>query len=79
MEGPMKINAASEEYIEKASNLTEEEADRLLSRMRDKLTHRLDEKKLSKLEVLALQLEYDDERLAEWREKRQIINANGKA
>ena len=74
----MKIKTASEEYIEKASNLTEEEVDRLLSRMRNKLTHRLEDKKFSKLEVLAMQLEYDDERLAEWREKRQIINANGK-
>ena len=74
----MKIKTASEEYIEKASNLTAEEADRLLSRMRDKLTRRLEDEKLSKLEVLAMQLEYDDERLAEWREKRQIINANGK-
>jgi len=73
----MKIKTASEEYIEKASNLTEEEVDRLLSRMRDKLTRRLEDKKFSILEVLAMQLEYDDERLAEWREKMHIINANG--
>jgi hypothetical protein len=28
--------------------------------------------------VLAMQLEYDDERLAEWREKMHNINANDK-
>lgn len=75
----MKIKTANEEYVAKAESLTKEDVDRLLSRMRDKLTRRFEDKKLSKLEVLALQLEYDDERLAEWRERMQIIKAKGKA
>ena len=75
----MKIKTANEEYIAKAESLTKEDLERLLSRMRDKLTRRFEDNKLSKLNVLALQLEYDDERLAEWRENMQTINAKGKA
>ena len=60
---------ASEEYLEKAKLLTKEEAERLLARMRTKLVRRFDDKKLSALEVVAIQLEIEDEELAEWRER----------
>lgn len=70
----MKIKYASEEYMEKAKNLSQEEVERLQSRMRAKLTRREEEKKLTLIEVLAIQLELDDEQLAEWREKRIEIN-----
>jgi len=46
--------------------------------MRGKLTRRADDKELSLIEALAIQLELDDEQLAEWREKRQQINAKHK-
>ncbi|MDP3678721.1 MAG: hypothetical protein Q8R23_06500 [Methylotenera sp.] len=69
----MKIKSANEEYLEKATNLTEEEAERLQSRMRGKLMRRLEDKKLSTLEALAIQLELDDEQLEEWREKMRAI------
>lgn len=75
----MKINKANEEYIEKAKNLTEEEVERLQSRMRKKLTRRSEDKGLTKLEALAIQLELDDEQLAEWRENRRKLNAKHKS
>jgi hypothetical protein len=59
----------SEEYLEKAAQLGEEATERLLSRMRSKLARRLDDKKLTSLEVVAIQLEIEDEDLNEWREK----------
>jgi len=74
----LRIKKASEEYIEKAKNLTEEEVEKLQSRMRGKLTRRAEDKELSLIEALAIQLELDDEQLAEWREKRQQINAKHK-
>ncbi|WP_413437689.1 hypothetical protein ACFDAU_14905 [Sulfuriferula sp. GW1] len=58
-----------EEYLEKAKLLTEEETERLLSRMRTKLMRRLEDKKLSALEVVAIQLEIEDKELNEWRER----------
>ncbi|WP_296818806.1 hypothetical protein [Thiobacillus sp.] len=63
----------SEAYLEKARHLSKEETERLLSRMREKLTRRLEDKKLSALEVVAIQLEIEDEALSEWRERMQEI------
>lgn len=59
----------NEEYLEKARQLGQEETERLLSRARGKLTRRLEDQKLSPLEVVAIQLEIEDEDLNEWREK----------
>ncbi|MDI1299400.1 hypothetical protein [Methylotenera sp.] len=64
--------------MEKAKNLSQEEVERLQSRMRTKLTRREEEKKLSLIEVLAIQLELDDEQLTEWREKRIEMNQKDK-
>jgi hypothetical protein len=69
----------SEEYLEKAKLLGKEETERLLSRMRAKLLRRLEDKKLSALEVAALQLEIEDEDLNEWREKWAEIKSQIKA
>lgn len=71
----MKIKLINDEYLEKAKKLTEEEAERLLSRMRGKPARRLEDKKLSPLEALAIQLEIDDEQLAEWRKNMHAIKA----
>ncbi|MHB1085944.1 MAG: hypothetical protein ACYCZA_14030 [Thiobacillus sp.] len=68
-----------EEYLEKARLLTKEETERLLSRMRVKLMRRLEDKKLSKLEVVAFQLEIEDEELSEWREKMTEISKKAKS
>ena len=59
----------SEQYLEQAKLLSKEEIERLLSRTRSKLMRRLEDKKLSAVEVVAIQLEIEDEDLNEWREK----------
>ena len=69
----------AEEYLEKAKLLSKEENERLLSRMRAKLLRRLEDKKLSALEVAAIQLEIEDEDLNEWREKWSEIKKQIKA
>jgi len=65
----MKIRTPNPEYLEKAELLNEEEAERLLSRMGKKLPRLLEKEKLSTIEALAIQLELEDERLNEWRER----------
>lgn len=75
----MKIKIASDLYIEKAKNLTQEESDRLQSRMRGKLTRRLEDNKLNTVEALAIQLALDDEQLQEWRDKMQEISKKDKS
>lgn len=74
----MGIKTAKDEYLEQAINLTSEEAERLLSRMSGKLPRRLDKDKVSKLEALAMQLEIEDEQLAEWRERMSEIKEKHK-
>ena len=69
----------SAEYLEKAKLLGKEENERLLSRIRAKLLRRLEDKKLSALEVAAIQLEIEDEDLNEWREKWSEIKNQIKA
>ncbi|MGB9130085.1 MAG: hypothetical protein WCB97_10585 [Thiobacillus sp.] len=69
----------SDEYLEKAKLLNEEETERLLSRTRSKLLRRLENEKMTTLEVVALQLEIEDEDLNEWREKMADIRKKAKA
>jgi hypothetical protein len=59
----------SDEYLEKAKLLGKEETERLLSRTRSKLMRRLENEKMTALEVVAIQLELEDEDLNEWRER----------
>jgi hypothetical protein len=65
----MKIKTPEAEYVEKAKQLSDEEAERLLSRMGGKLRRRQDKDKVTSLEALAIQLQMEDEQLAEWRER----------
>jgi hypothetical protein len=65
----MKLKVPTEEYLEKARRLSDDESERLLARMRGRFTRRIEDKKLSPTEALALQLEYEDEELSEWRER----------
>lgn len=69
----------SEDYLDKAKLLAREETERLLARMRSKLMRRLEDKKLSELEVVAIQLEIEDEELNEWREKMAQISKKTKS
>lgn len=69
----------SDEYLEKAKLLSKEETELLLSRTRSKLLRRLENEKMTTLEVVALQLEIEDEDLNEWREKMADIRKKAKA
>lgn len=68
----------SQAYLNKAKNLSKAETERLLSRMRGKLTRRLEDKKMSELEVVAVQLEIEAIALDEWREKMAEIRKKAK-
>jgi hypothetical protein len=59
----------SDEYLEKASKLSKIQTERLLSRSRGKLMRRMLDNKLTQLEAVAIQLQIEDEDLAEWRER----------
>ncbi|MBU1395593.1 MAG: hypothetical protein KKE84_05555 [Gammaproteobacteria bacterium] len=69
----------SDEYLEQARLLSKEETERLLSRTRTKLIRKLESEKMTALEVVALQLEIEDEDLGEWREKMAEIRKKTKA
>ncbi len=68
----------TEENLEQARLLTNDETERLLSRMRAKLMRRLEDKKLSAVEAAAIQLEIENEELNEWREKMLEIRKKSK-
>ena len=72
------IKTPAEEYVEQAKLLSKEETERLMSRMRAKLLRRLEDKRISDLEVVAIQLEIEDKELNEWREKLAVIRKKEK-
>ncbi len=63
------MSAKTTDYSEKAKKLSGEDRERVLSRMVGKLPKRLAKDKLTEDEAIAIQLELEDEQLAEWREK----------
>ncbi len=73
------MKSAKDEYLEKASQLSEIETERVLSRMGGKLPKKLDKEKLSQLEALAIQLELEDEQLNEWRERMHAMKSKEKS
>lgn len=74
----MKMLTPSNEYLEKAKRMSCDDAERLMARMRGRFGRRTEDKKLSTIEALALQLEFEDEALAEWREKMLDIRVKHK-
>lgn len=66
------------DYLETALKLGQDELERVLSRARNKLVRRLEESKLTPHEVAAIQLEIEDEDLAEWRERWAAIRKKEK-
>lgn len=65
----------SEEYLAKVKLLDPVEKERLLSRMIGKLPRRLQKEKINEDEAIALQLELEDQQLAEWRERMHALKA----
>ncbi|KAB2322290.1 hypothetical protein F8A86_03315 [Betaproteobacteria bacterium SCN1] len=68
----------TDDYLEKARKLGKADLERLLSRARNKLVRRLEDRKLTPYEVAAIQLEIEDEELAEWRERWAAIRKKEK-
>ena len=63
----MKLSAPKPEYLEQAHALSRDEAERIFARMRGRLSRVVSHERISPLEAVALQLEYEDEQLEEWR------------
>lgn len=63
--GPQR--APSAQYIAKASVLSSGEIELLRQRMQERFARRRTDSRFSMTEVLALQLEYDDNQLDQWR------------
>jgi hypothetical protein len=68
----------TEKYLVKAALLSRDEAEQFFTRMDKKLIRNLNEHKLIPVEVLAIQLEIEDEMLKEWRERFAEIKAHSK-
>jgi len=68
----------TEKYLVKAALLSRDEAEQFFSRMEKKLARKLEEHKLIPVEALAIQLEIEDEKLQEWRERFAEIKAGSK-
>ena len=62
-----KLSPPTKEYLQKAKDLSKKDAERLMARMRGRFTRRLEDRKFTAIEALALQLEFEDEQLKEWR------------
>ena len=62
-----KLEPPSDEYLKKATALSKIAAERLFARMRGKFTRRLEDKKYTPVEAIAMQLQFEDEQLEEWR------------
>lgn len=69
----------SEAYLEKAKKLRKEQLERLLARTRRKFMRRIEDMEMSAVEVAAIQMEIEDEELAEWRERWAEIQAKAKS
>tara|TARA_B110000208_G_C11799100_1_gene441049 strand:- start:4339 stop:4563 length:225 start_codon:yes stop_codon:yes gene_type:complete len=63
------------DYIAQAKILSGEQRERVLSRMSGKLSKRLAKDKLTEDEAIAIQLEFEDEQLQEWKDKVANIRA----
>ena len=72
------IKTPAPEYVDKAKALSRSESDRLMSRMRGRFTHQYEDEHLSRIQVLALQLEYEGEQLKDWRKNMAIIREKHK-
>lgn len=67
----------AEKFILRAKALPEPEAKSLMSRMRGKFIRRREDKRLNNIEVLALQLEHEDDELKSWRQGLARIRQQG--
>jgi len=73
-----KIDPPAREYLGQAKGLSKKDAERLMSRMRGRFVRRLEDRRFSPIEALALQLEFEDQQLKEWRKNVAKIRERGK-
>lgn len=66
-------------YLAKAAKLDKLQIERVLSRARRKFMYRLEEQEMSVREVVAIQLEIEDEDLQAWRAEWAEIQNRSKA
>jgi Holliday junction resolvasome RuvABC DNA-binding subunit len=66
-------------YLEQAKKIAKKDAERLMARMKGRLTRRLEDKTFSQIEILALQLQYEDEQLKEWRKNMKKLREKNSA
>jgi len=76
-----KLKPPSEIYFEKAAALSESDAELLNQSVLGRFTRRQEDKARNLTEILALQLEFEDKQLVEWRsrlsEMRQLSKTIG--
>ncbi|MCB5191528.1 hypothetical protein LG198_12395 [Methylobacillus arboreus] len=65
----MKFHTCNAQYLEKARELSDKKAERLMSRMSVHLHAQLMQEGYSPVQIMAIQLEIEDEQLSEWRER----------
>lgn len=70
-----KRKLPTRDYLDKAALLSKKDTERLMSRMRGRFLRRFEDKRFSAVEALALQLEFEDEQLADWRKRIAEIRA----
>lgn len=69
----------SDEYLERAKSLSRDEAEKILARLRGRYSRRMEDKMISPLEAVALQMQKDDDDLAEWRARWAEVCARDEA
>jgi hypothetical protein len=74
----MKIENPAEKYIKQAKLLSKDEAEHVFSRMRKRIFRLWRDKGAMPEEAVALQLEYEDIQLEEWRKKMAKMQARAK-
>ena len=74
-----KPKEPKKEYLEKAKDLSKKDSDRLMARMRGRYIRRFEDRDYTKTEALALQLEFEDDQLEEWRKNIATIRGKRKA
>lgn len=74
-----KSKEPKKEYLEKAKDLSKRDSERLMARMRGRYIRRFEDRDYSKAEALALQLEFEDDQLKDWRKNIAKIREKRKA
>lgn len=72
----MTDQIANEEYVKRAGKLSGSQAEYIISRLRPKFGRGFEDDEHFPIEKIALQLQLEDEALAEWRQRFSEIKEN---